>query len=369
MSAHVLDHLSAFLDSELEASEQQAVRLHLAACPDCQRSLAELEALDELARGLPRELDPEKGPVDLVTRVRSGLKPRRRTPVAPWWWAAAAALFLAVVPWTLIRRNARGVYTEAAPTGSLTPAQQAAPAAPSAPAEAPAKLRAEAAADEAAGSAGQRRDLRDESGETREKDRRGGDLSAPNGDKAEKEKKVTDSTSARGFAPPPAAAAAPGRRAPSAAAEESGAFDNEAFDGREAQQERQGHEAAPSAAASDRAAAMGHAGGLVGGSAETAAGGSSAGTRLSPSFDSADSARRARDRWAALAKREPDGARAEAARVAAIDAAAAAYRMERRDEDLARLRKMAREYLARAEAPAAAYVRQLLDEALAAKGP
>jgi hypothetical protein len=87
------------------------------------------------------------------------------------------------------------------------------------------------------------------------------------------------------------------------------------------------------------------------------------------SFESGDGARRARDRWEGFALRFPASPRAEEVRVAAIDAAAEAYRVDRRQADLLRLKGMVRAYLARSEAPAAEHVRQVLDEAAASRRP
>ena len=52
MTEHVLDHLSAYLDGELGAAEQERFRAHLAQCASCAQRLAELAAVDRSLREL-----------------------------------------------------------------------------------------------------------------------------------------------------------------------------------------------------------------------------------------------------------------------------------------------------------------------------
>jgi hypothetical protein len=108
MSDHVLDRLSAFLDEELPAREQEAVEGHLRSCSACAARLELLRAVDAEARVLTVSV-PDGYFDSLPARIRGRLEksPRRRaTPALPvWTWAAAAALLLAVVtPLTLNRR-------------------------------------------------------------------------------------------------------------------------------------------------------------------------------------------------------------------------------------------------------------------------
>jgi anti-sigma factor RsiW len=102
VSAHVLEHLSAYLDGELPSEQRRDVQGHLAECAGCARRLEELAAVDAAARELP--VPAPAGYFDaLPGRVRARLlpqAPRRRLPA--FSLAAAAALVLAVLtPLTL----------------------------------------------------------------------------------------------------------------------------------------------------------------------------------------------------------------------------------------------------------------------------
>lgn len=96
MSGHVVERLSPFLDGEVEEAERREIELHLAGCAACAAYLADLAAVDAEAR----ELDVVAPPgyfEALPGRVRSRLRgrPPQRLPV--WGWAAAAALLIAVL--------------------------------------------------------------------------------------------------------------------------------------------------------------------------------------------------------------------------------------------------------------------------------
>ncbi len=69
--------LSAFVDGDLSAAEAPVVRAHLAACPQCTRSVAELTALVTAARKLER---PEPPP-SLWPAVEGAMARHER----PWW--------------------------------------------------------------------------------------------------------------------------------------------------------------------------------------------------------------------------------------------------------------------------------------------
>ena len=96
MSGHVLERLSPFLDGEVEEAERREILAHLESCPECAAYLADLAAIDSVARRIGVEAPP--GYFDaLPGRIRQRVRGRspRRVPV--WGLAAAAALLLAVL--------------------------------------------------------------------------------------------------------------------------------------------------------------------------------------------------------------------------------------------------------------------------------
>ncbi len=114
MMRHEGERLSAWLDDELPPAERAEVEAHLAACEECAALLADLEAVDDLARELPAEAPAryfETFPERVRARVESTTRARSRAggrlPV--WTWAAAAVLLLAIVtPLTLDRLDHGG---------------------------------------------------------------------------------------------------------------------------------------------------------------------------------------------------------------------------------------------------------------------
>jgi hypothetical protein len=120
VSAHVLELLSAYLDDELVPADRAAIDLHLRDCAECARHLAEVAAVDALARALPAEA-PEGYFDDFSARVRANVeapapaRTKQRFPI--WTLAAAAGLLLAVLTPTLVRKQ------------SMTPPVSPAPAA------------------------------------------------------------------------------------------------------------------------------------------------------------------------------------------------------------------------------------------------
>ena len=120
MTAHERERLSAWLDGELASVERAEVEAHLAACEECAALLADMGAVDELARELPAGAPPEyfetfpervRARVESAPRARPGA-PSRRWRVPVWTWAAAAVLLLAVVtPLTLDRLDRSGAPT------------------------------------------------------------------------------------------------------------------------------------------------------------------------------------------------------------------------------------------------------------------
>jgi len=103
------ESLNALLDGELPPAEAATLASHLAACPACTQTLAELA---ELRAGLALAL-PEEAPPELQARIEALLladgaeiipftpKPRSWLPNRPGWIAAtalAAALMLTFLP-------------------------------------------------------------------------------------------------------------------------------------------------------------------------------------------------------------------------------------------------------------------------------
>jgi putative zinc finger protein len=139
MSEHVRERLSAYLDRELAAAEDDAVLAHLRGCEACRSHLDALTAVDKAARALP--LEAPAGYFDtLPGRVRARLEATSSRPAVArlarpaarpslrrlpaWTWAVAAALLLAVVvPITL--RDKRSLAPPTRPV--VTPAAPAVP--------------------------------------------------------------------------------------------------------------------------------------------------------------------------------------------------------------------------------------------------
>ncbi|HEN8614877.1 TPA: zf-HC2 domain-containing protein, partial [Pseudomonas aeruginosa] len=89
--------LSAYLDNELDAAAQRHAAAHLAGCPQCRATLAEL---DGLGQGLRALACPEL-PAELQARLQRPFAP---PPVRSWWarhWAqgigAAASVLLGLL--------------------------------------------------------------------------------------------------------------------------------------------------------------------------------------------------------------------------------------------------------------------------------
>lgn len=127
MSAHPTpERLGAYLDGELEAAARAAVDAHLRECAECGAHLADLSAVDDVARQEP--LGAPAGYFDdFAPRVRARLErkapARWRPPV--WGWAAAAALLLAVITPLALRERREapmGAASEHAPATSSVPA-------------------------------------------------------------------------------------------------------------------------------------------------------------------------------------------------------------------------------------------------------
>jgi hypothetical protein len=115
MTGHPLEALSALLDGELPEQQRRDVEAHLAGCASCARHLAELRALDTLARGLPPVAVPDGYLEALPGRVRARIRADRPASAAraPWVWPLAAGLALAVLA-PLVLRDGPGPERRAA---------------------------------------------------------------------------------------------------------------------------------------------------------------------------------------------------------------------------------------------------------------
>ena len=79
--SHVDNLLSAFMDGELSATEEQSVRQHLAHCQTCQRQLEALAATDDMVRALD-VLEPSEGFERTFWRRVADMETRQ----ADRWW-------------------------------------------------------------------------------------------------------------------------------------------------------------------------------------------------------------------------------------------------------------------------------------------
>jgi hypothetical protein len=345
MSAHVTELLSVFLDAELTSQDHEQVETHLAGCPDCRRYLDELRELDALARKAPVPELP--GSSDLAARVRSRIEPSRRPRLQmQWWWAAAAGLALAVLPLYLVREQRK----EAPAVFESSPATKTQPSADTAP---PAPVDAAGAGNELHKKA---------------------DRAKPHREKAEREDRLTGQDEAGSFAAPPAAPPAEPEAPAAAEAAEDGdtrRAEESALDAQVAGAEGKREQGPVGRAFEDfpAAARAPKSGTIQGGAPERDAFASADDTLYralaAQPLRTGDEARRARDAWASYRRRYPHGAHAEEARLAEIDAAAAAYRFDGREDDLTRFRTLANGYLSATppEASGAVRVRRLLEAA------
>jgi hypothetical protein len=131
-----VDALSAYLDRELPEADRRAVEAHVAACADCARHLAELAALDGLARDAPAPAAPAGYFEALPGRVRARIRAPRRTIAPAWLLPLAAGIVVAVVAPLVLRENAERATTAPAAAPASPPAFAAPPAAPPAEAKA-----------------------------------------------------------------------------------------------------------------------------------------------------------------------------------------------------------------------------------------
>jgi anti-sigma factor RsiW len=348
MSAHVPERLSAYLDGELGREERAAVDEHLGACAECAQRLEELAALDEVARSLPVAA-PAGYFEALPARVRARLEARRRVPRVPVWsWAAAAALLLAALTPAVLQR---------APLPAAPPQQQPPPA-----------TRAEEPS---------ARLLESKDDSLKRHQEPGGYAAAPAPaapvappaaarptPAPELRKKVPEEAADRYAAAPPAMKPAD-VPTPTPLAAEVPELDESRRENADADQPRA---AAQEAQRSRRDAAGESEGGRM----------AAAGTVSTPpdklsvadarygsllaaaAPGDANAARALRDAWRVFARDHPTHAGTDEARVRALEAGAAAYRLSRDPRDLESVRTDAAAYLARPDAAQADRVHALL---------
>ena len=135
MSSHPAERLSAFLDGELSATDRAQVESHLRECPACAQELEELAAVDAFAREVPVQA-PDGYFEALPARVRARVRRPARIPRPALWAVAAAAAVMAVVVTPVVLQHERSVMAPAAqavPEGPA-PATLAASIAPAPPA-------------------------------------------------------------------------------------------------------------------------------------------------------------------------------------------------------------------------------------------
>jgi len=331
MSLHPdLEALSAYLDAELDREDEAAVREHVQTCDECGQALEELRGLDVLARAAADPV-PRDGAPDIAAQVRARLLTERSAPRV-WqgsWLAAAAALGAVLVfPWLLLdrMRHEHGSRQEPAPAEVAgAPPVVADRAATSLPPPAQAPRATEGPAREAKKSAPSRggqgfsqpppKPAEPERGDERLSGR---DASA---DAAEQVAEALSTVPAAPAPPPqpPAPASAAAGPAGTLARQEGGGAGFEAregsqgggpgADGAKARRKREPDSEAPFRALSGQQPSTG------------------------------DAARRWREEWRAFIERYPQSPHLPRARQALLTAGALAYRLERREDDLVRLRR------------------------------
>ena len=341
MSEHVTEHLSAYLDGELSAAEQDRFRAHLTECASCSKRLEELAAVDTRVRDLPVAA-PEGYFEALPARVRARLSasaPRRRALSVPLWTlAAAAALLVGVLaPLTLRERRAAtsGEVDKLARTSRLkdeiaTAAPQRRDAAPPASLAAAPVPAASAAPDEMV-----QKQAEPKAGALA-KARADAPASQPaTAPAAPVPRQETAASEASGFAAPPRPAAP--------ATQEFGPRASQQAELRaQAQKKQSADTQAETPAAEGRVAVR------------------ALETKDKETPRDAAEARSLRESWRRLAGERTDPREADEARVRVVEMGVAAWRFENQPEDRSLAEQDAAAYLARADARQTDRVRSLL---------
>jgi putative zinc finger protein len=353
MTAHVRERMSAYIDRELPPSDRAGVESHLRECTECAREVDELRAVDELARG--SDVAAPAGYFDVLPgRLRARLSPRAPARVPAWALALAAGLAVAVIA-PLALREARPpappAYAPAADPvaapGAETPRALApAPASRPAPSPEPRTAQRLAKRERADGPAAGKTVMNTpaDAGAL-------GSVAAvpPPEEKAVPQRRVDTLAGRRAAAPPAMAPPAPAAVAEQVELRDEAAEEDPPLVSDSAGPEREaaGRPAAPPAArpglARSRPGAEDEFKALSGRAAQSAV-----------------DARALRDAWEAFVRREPDGPHADDARVRALEAGAAAWRLGGLRDDRERVMRDGRAYLRRPDAADKERVRALL---------
>ncbi len=125
--------LPSLPDGLLPPRTEAAVRAHAAECPDCRRSLSELEAIDALLRRLPASVVPRRwtpaGEARLAALARWAGAPAPRRDGRPAWpalaaFAAGACLALGLALGLGLRRGPPTAESLASRARRLAPAAE-----------------------------------------------------------------------------------------------------------------------------------------------------------------------------------------------------------------------------------------------------
>ncbi len=370
MSAHVSERISAYIDRELAPAERAVVDAHLRDCPDCTRAVEEMRAVDALARG--HEVPAPAGYFDaLPARLRARLSPSPRARVPQWALALAAGLAVAVLAPLALRQAAgpepgakraasqRDLPTEALRQGPRPePAPTVAPAAPTAgaPLAPPVANERPVARQRAAAPSAE------ENVSVPRSAREPGRADAPSAAFALEPRQAAPVAGASTRAPAPVEAEAAGRAAQGAAAPRP-ATPQPDEESAEADEEEDATPLVSDDSAPPRKATDARAGALAP-RAEAAPSRPGTEARLrslsSRTTRSAAEARALRDAWQSFVREDPEGAHADDARLRALEAGAAAWRLGGLAEDRAQVERDARDYLRRPDGAHKERVRALL---------
>jgi hypothetical protein len=381
MSGHPDELLSAFLDGELSAADRAAVEGHLRDCAACARELEELAAVDAFARELP--VPAPAGYFEaLPGRVRARVRRPARIPRPALWAVAAAAAVMAVVVTPVVLQHERSVVAPPAPAAQAVP-QGPAPATLAA-SIAPAPRSFAQPADAGSGArpfSPAKSEVRGRLQEREEADKPAENvLTKKQTNTADqlRRRDARDAPEAAAIVPPPATAAPAAPPAPAAAATRAAAA---GFEDRAAPEPKVQADTVEvqTAATAERAPAESGADARkerARPSPPKLAAGSGAFSHpddralmtnkryealLARPATSAAQARALRDAWDLFARDFPADARADEARVRAIEAGVLAWTLGHDSADLATVRARGRAYLEAENAPQAARVRAALE--------
>jgi len=127
-TAHVIHHLSEYLDHALTAQERHAVEKHLEHCKECSVHFKELQHLRQRLKAAPELTPPESFYQGVLEQIE-----RDKKPFLIWDWpmtTKAIATFGVVMVVVMVAREARRSEPELFAPVSPAAAPEAAPAAP-----------------------------------------------------------------------------------------------------------------------------------------------------------------------------------------------------------------------------------------------